>query len=74
VAQFLDEQLYDHSKPFLLGVVTDQDEGGKETANNDPQVPVRVQCVRILRGKCVYRVIKAFSRLSCKAKTVSLSK
>jgi hypothetical protein len=26
------------SKPFLLGVVTDQDEGGKETANNDPQV------------------------------------
>jgi hypothetical protein len=26
------------SKPFVLGVVTDQDEGGESTANNDPKV------------------------------------
>ena len=26
-----------YSKPFLLGVVTDEDEGGQTTANNAPQ-------------------------------------
>ena len=33
------------SKPFVLGVVTDQDEGGEETANNDPKVTTPVQNV-----------------------------